>query len=239
MVNDNFHIIKTDGFDKFNIWGHSQVVKDLYCKRAQKIAEEMTCAAQACDILTSLVSSGDTILDAGCGSGYFYHSLQKRGIDAEYFGIDSTLELIEIGRREMPKFGLCPNRLIHCRIEDISAKVDHVICLNVLSNIDNFHKPLERLLLSARTSVIIRESMSDFSSSKYVQDNFLDDGIALNVYINTYKLQEVLDFIHSYGFDTKVIVDRRTNGKVESIIGHPHYWKFIKAYRRKKLLNDD
>lgn len=235
MINDISHIIKTDGFDRFNIWRHSQVVKDLYCKRAQKIAEEMTCAAQACDILTSLVSSGDTMLDAGCGSGYFYHSLQKRGLDTEYFGVDSTLELIEIGRREMQKFGLHPDQLIHCRIEDVNADVDHVICLNVLSNIDNFHRPLERLLLSARKSVIIRESMSNISSLNYVRDKFLDDGIALNVHINTYKLQEVLDFINGYGFDTEVIVDRRTNGKVESIIGHPHYWKFIKACRRRKF----
>lgn len=235
MVNHISHIIKTDGFDKFNIWSHSQVVKDLYCKRAQKIAKEMTCAAQACDILASVVSSGDTILDVGCGSGYFYHSLQKRCLNAQYFGVDSTLELIEIGRREMQKFGLLPDHLIHCRIEDVNADVDHVICLNVLSNIDNFHKPLERLLLSARKSIIIRESMSDFSRITYVQDKFLDDGIALNVHVNTYKLQEVLDFIHGYGFDTEVIVDTRTNGKVESIIGHPHYWKFIKACRKRKL----
>ena len=35
----------------------------------------MTCHAQAAELLAPHVAPGDTLLDASCGSGYFFHSL--------------------------------------------------------------------------------------------------------------------------------------------------------------------
>jgi 2-polyprenyl-3-methyl-5-hydroxy-6-metoxy-1,4-benzoquinol methylase len=224
-------MIRNDGWSRFNTWEHSRTVRELYEQRCRGTAEEMTCHAQAAELLRPLASPGDSLLDAGCGSGYFYHSLRRRGIDVEYFGIDATAGFIETGRRHLPSFGLPPDNLSVLRIEDMDAEVDHVACINVLSNIDNYHKPLERLLLSARKSVILRESCSEKASYAYVRDCYLDEGVVLNVHVNTYAIAELVRFIESYGFGVSMVRDERSGDAAEMVIGYPHFWKFFVCTR--------
>lgn len=228
-------MIKEDGFQHYSIWHHSSIVKELYARRCRLEEEEMTCAAQAAELLAPHVMAGDTLLDAGCGSGYFFHSLKKRNIAVEYFGIDAEPDLIEIGRRWLPRYGLDPENLRVLRIEDMAGEVDHVVCINVLSNIDNYHRPLERMLLCARKTVILRESLGEQNSYSYVVDRYLDGGKPLKVYVNTYALKEVLSFMDSHGFSAQKISDRRTEDRPEMVIGYPHHWKFVVAVRNQQF----
>ena len=191
----------------------------------------MTCHAQAVELLAPHVAPGDTLLDAGCGSGYFFHSLRYRKIAVEYHGIDATECLIDIGRAHLPHHGLPPERLQVLRIEDLDAEVDHAVCINVLSNIDNFHRPFERLLKAARKTVILRESAHESASYSYVRDRFLDPGVDLGVHVNTYAIGELVAFARSYGFATTVIEDERTRSEAELVIGYPHHWKFFICIR--------
>lgn len=223
--------IRDDGFARHNIWEHSATVRTLYRQRARDEAEEMTCAAQAAQILAPLARPGETLLDAGCGSGHFYHSLRRRGIPLEYHGVDATRCLVEIGQAELPRFGLPASRLATLRLEDLDGAVDHVVCINVLSNIDNFHKPLERLLGMARRSVILRESIADAASCRYVRDRFLDGGVDLGVHVNTYARAEITAFIAERGFAVREEADRHCGGKPEMVIGYPHHWTFLVATR--------
>lgn len=225
-------MINAGGWPKFNIWEHSSTVRELYALRSRDMAEEMTCHAQAAALLAPHVTAGDTLLDAGCGSGYFYHSLRKRNIPVDYFGIDATSCFIELGQQHLPAFGLPAGNLRALRIEDLDAEVDHIACINVLSNIDNYHRPLERLLLAARKTVIVRESCSDTASYSYVRDRFLDAGVALNVHVNTYATTEFTTFIQSYGYDVQMVRDERTGDAAEMVIGYPHYWKFFVCIRQ-------
>jgi ubiquinone/menaquinone biosynthesis C-methylase UbiE len=223
--------VSCTGWERFSIWDHSASVRELYARRCRRQAEEMTAHAQAAELLSSRIGAGDSVLDVGCGSGYFYHSLATRKLPVEYWGIDACRALIEIGRELLPDFGLPAERLIDGRIEDLDGEVDHVVCLNVLSNIDNFHRPLERLLKVARKSVILRESLRDGAKYHYVRDDFLDPGVDLKVYVNHYDVKEVRDFAASYGFKSEVVVDRRSGGRPELVIGYPHYWTFVVADR--------
>jgi SAM-dependent methyltransferase len=225
-------MIRNDGWSRFNIWEHSRTVHELYEKRCLGTSEEMTCHAQAAELLRPMASPGDSLLDAGCGSGYFFHSLRRRGIGVKYFGIDATAGFIETGRRHLPSFGLPPENLYTLRIEDLVAEVDHVVCINVLSNIDNFHRPLERLLVAARKSVILRESCSETASYTYVQDRYLDEGLALNVHVNTYATGELVRFVESYGFGVRMVRDERSGDAPEIVIDYPHYWKFLVCTRK-------
>jgi len=227
-------MISDQGFDQFNIWEHSANVKELYRRRCRQEEPEMDCAAQAIEILAPLAEPGDQLLDAGCGSGYFFHSVRRIGMDLTYEGIDASRCLIEIGREELPPYGCDPSRLNVMRMEDLVGSVDHAVCLNVLSNIDNYHRPLERLLLAARKSVIIRESLWEKPSQYlYVHDKFLDPEVNLKVHVNTYCLLEVLKFAQSYGFSGEAIIDRRTRGRPEPVIGYDHHWAFL-VFRRNK-----
>lgn len=219
----------SEAFSKYNIWEHSQIVKDLYLKRALDEAEEMTCAQQALELLLPHLSSGEKLVDVGCGSGYFYHTLRKRHVKVDYHGVDQTECLIKIGQENLPRFGLPPEKLSVCRLEDYDGQADHFLCMNVLSNIDNYHKPLERLLRCANKTVILRESISEQSAYHYVRDEFLDEGVNLKVHVNTYGQEELADFIKSYGFDVQFVLDQRTQGKPEMVIGYPHHWTFVIA----------
>jgi ubiquinone/menaquinone biosynthesis C-methylase UbiE len=225
-------MIRRDGWTRYCIWEHSESVKALYRKRCRKEAEEMTAHAQAAELLASRVVAGDSLLDAGCGSGYFYHSLVARGIPADYWGIDAAPSLVEIGQEELPVFGLRRERIEVLRLEDLDGEFDHAVCINVLSNIDNYHRPLERLLKVARKTVLLRESLKDGAEYAYVEDRFLDPGVDLRVHVNHYDRREVVSFIESYGFRAELIVDRRTGGEPELVIGHPHHWTFVVAERR-------
>lgn len=221
--------VSNRGWQHYNIWTHSKTVHDLYAQRCQLQAVEMTCAVQAVDLLVPHLAPGDSLLDVGCGSGYFFHSLKRRNLDVEYFGIDATDSLIEIGRKYMPAYGLPAERLQTMRIEDMMASVDHVVCLNVLANIDNYQRPLERMLQSARKTVVLRESLKQGASFSYVKDEFLDEGCDLKVHVNSYDIDEVCDFIRAYGFEPRTEVDRYTGGAPELVIGHPHHWTFVVA----------
>ena len=230
-------MIRDDGWLKYCIWEHSAPVRDLYARRCRLEEEEMTCAAQAAELLAPRVSPGDTVLDAGCGSGYFFHSLRKRNIPVEYHGIDAAPSLIEIGREVLPGYGLPAERLRLMRIEDLDGEADHVVCMNVLSNIDNYHRPLERLLRCTHKTLILRESLKEQAEYAYVTDRFLDEGCDLKVYVNAYSMAEVVAFIESYGFTVQKVEDRRTRGQPEMVINYPHYWTFLVAERIKGVKN--
>ncbi len=192
----------------------------------------MTAHQQATRLLAPHVAAGDTLLDVGCGSGYFFHALKDQQLPVEYYGVDASRSLIEIGRGILPAYGLPSDRLIEMRIEDLSAEVDHVVCINVLSNIDNFHRPLERLLLAARKTVVLRESISGVGTYSYVEDRYLDPGVHLKVHVNTYRREEIADFIDAYGFDVAFVQDEYTKGEPQLVIDHPHWWTFATATRR-------
>lgn len=223
--------LKDNGWQAYNIWEHSRHIRELYTARARGDAEEMTCAAQAAGLLAPLVRPGDALLDVGCGSGYFLHSLRRLNIAVEYFGIDAAPSLIAIGQRELAVHGLALNRLRVLRIEDLDGRFDHVLCMNVLSNIDNWHRPLERLLKVARRSVILRESLKRGASYSYVKDVHLDPGVDLSVHVNAYDIEEVIAFITARSFTARVVEDRRCRGGAEMVIGYPHWWTFVVAER--------
>ena len=201
-------MISLDGWSRFNIWQHSAIVRDLYARRARDEAEEMTCAAQAAELLRPLVLPRDTVLDVGCASGYFFHSLRRRGLPAD--------------------------RLMVGRIEDLDGKVDHVVCMNVISNIDNFHRPLERLLRIASKSMVLRESIADGASYTYVVDKYLDTGEPLRVHVNTYDRRALREFAQNLGFTVEEFTDDRTGGRPELVIDHPHHWCFMRMIRRSE-----
>lgn len=224
-------MIRADGWTRHNIWEHSATVSDLYRRRCRKEEPEMTAHAQAIELLAPLAKAGETVLDAGCGAGYFFHSVAKSGLGLDYFGIDAAAPLIAIGAEELPRFGLPAGRLMNVRLEDLDGEADHVVCINVLSNIDNYHRPLERLLRMARRSVILRESLKAGAEYAWVKDGYLDPGVDLSVHVNHYDAAEFQRFIEGYGFRTRLVQDRRTGGEPEMVIGHPHYWTFVVAER--------
>jgi SAM-dependent methyltransferase len=211
---------------RWNPWANDRNTYELYRRRCRGEAEEMTCAAQAAEILAPLVRPGETLLDAGCGGGYYLHSFRKRGIDVAYRGLDYTPEMIDLARTEMG------DHYELGAIEDLETQYDNVLCFNVLTNSPHYAAPLERLLQAARKRVLIRESLGDELIVRYSADPYLDEGARhIRVYHNTYPIAEVSAFMHEHGFTVTRIVDRRSNDGVEMVVDIPHQWRILFAER--------
>ena len=218
---------------EFNIWEHSTIVRDLYTRRAQG-QDEMDAAAQTVEILAPYIESGMTVLDAGCGSGYYYWSFKRRNLDIEYHGLDYSPSLIDIGRRELAVAGLPPERLQAGTIENITDVFDAVICCNTLSWCPDFRLPLERLLSAARKFIVIRTNLGAETVYRYEPDGYLDDGYNhLKAYWNQYSEADMTAFMREMGFEVMPIVDRRTGGELELVVGKPYFWKFLFGRRGK------
>ena len=66
----------------WNPWANDRKLLELYRLRCRREAVEMTCAAQAARILAERIREPESLLDAGCGGGYYYwslHDLDKIG----------------------------------------------------------------------------------------------------------------------------------------------------------------
>jgi SAM-dependent methyltransferase len=224
-------MIRAGDPDHFNIWSHSQHMRALYRARARDEAEEMTCAAQAADLAAGMAGSGASLLDVGCGSGWFFHSLRRRGLALDYWGIDRTAPFIAIGREELPRYGLPPERLLLGEIESATGAADLVLCMNVLSNIDNWHRALDRIAAIARRGIILRESFGDDAAYALVTDRFLDPGVEMKVHVNRYARAEIAAFLAERGFISRFVTDIRTGGAAEPVIGYDHHWEFLVARR--------
>jgi SAM-dependent methyltransferase len=217
----------------WNPWINDRQYLDLYRRRCRQEAEEMTCAAQAAEILAPKINGRETLLDAGCGPGYYYWSFANRNIPIDYYGLDYTPELIDMARKEIcPRSGLPTERFQVGAFEDLSQSYDNIICFNVLTFSPHYGLPLQRLLDCTRKRIIIRESMGDQLIVRYTPDTFLDpDKRHIRVYHNTYPLKEMTQFMESNGFRVTPIFDRRSQDKSEMVVGIPHYWKILMGER--------
>jgi SAM-dependent methyltransferase len=219
----------------WNPWANDANTLDLYRRRCRREAEEMTCAAQAAQILAGRVVPGETLLDAGCGGGYYLWSLRDRGVDLEYHGIDFTPEMIELARGELaPRADLDPERFRLEALEQLGEdeRFDTVLCFNVLTNSPHYALGLERLLRAARKRILLRESMGEELIVRYTADPYLDEGRRhIRVYHNQYPLDEVRSLMEAEGFEVTQLRDERSGDGVEMVVDIPHRWRILLGER--------
>lgn len=218
-----------------NPWASDRATFDLYRRRCRREAEEMTCAAQAAEFLGPRLAPGESVLDAGCGGGYYLWSFLDRGFAPDWHGLDFTPEMVELARSEVaPRAGLEPERFILGAIEDLPEdSYDAVLCFNVLTNSPHFAAPLERLLRAARSRILLRESLGDDLIVNFTPDPYLDEGKRhIRVYHNTYPTDEVIALMEAEGFDVQRVPDARTGDGTETVVGFPHQWRILYGERR-------
>lgn len=218
----------------WNPWANDAGTLDLYRRRCRKEAEEMTCAAQAAEVLGPLAEPGESLLDAGCGGGYYWWSFADRGFELDWHGVDYTPEMIELARTELaPRAELEPERFQLGAIEQLDGEWDNVLCFNVLTNSPHYALPLERLLAGTRKRILLREAMGDELIVRYTPDPYLDEGKRhIRVYHNQYPLVEVEEFMRENGFDVTRVRDERTGDGTEMVVDIPHQWRILLGERR-------
>lgn len=221
---------------ELNIWEHSAIAADLYRRRARGEAQEMDASAQAVELLAPFIHKAQSpprLLDAGCGSGYLWHSFRQRDLTVEYYGLDYSPSLIAMGREELEPQGLPPERLQTGRIEDLrSQSFDLVTLINTLSFGPDFREPLYRLAETGARVILIRDNFGPETVVRWEIDGYLDpDYNHLKAYWNRWSTAEVTAFLAECGYKATEIADRRTGGQVEMVVDKPYYWSWLMAVR--------
>lgn len=223
----------------YNVVDHSEWILQDYRGRA-RFERELVSARQCAETLGPLVTEPMTLLDAGCAMGHLFHSFRTRGIDTDYYGIDSSALMISEGQTILQEYGLPADHLRQLPMEYLAEPYDIVVCLNTMTHFPDYHIYLEKLLISAQKYLYLRMSMDNFTEIKYIFDRPLDPGIDLKLYFNTYNIHEVIEFIQSYGFEVARIRDAWNNDQRETNDwGHTYYRKVLLATRvaDEKIIN--
>ena len=98
-------MIRSSGWSKYNSWEQSSNLRNLYARRCNLESEEMTCAAQAIEILAPYASKGDSLLDIGCGSGL--HSISAKLIGfKKVVSVDYDINSVSTTIQNAEKFGV-------------------------------------------------------------------------------------------------------------------------------------
>lgn len=198
-----------------SVWGTSEKTKRLYSERAHGKAPEMDCAKQLTELLAPIVEPGMTVLDVGCGAGYFYHSLKRLGLD--YYGVDLTEEYIKIGRNNLQKAGLLPDRLQVKGIEDIDGMFDVVICFNVIQHLPvGLELYLRKLSECAKSVIAIRTSLHPTLETvvEYGEPHDDPQNKFMNVTYPQFLFSEIMDKLY---WRCSFIEDLKTKGTPEKL----------------------
>jgi SAM-dependent methyltransferase len=218
-----------------NIWEHSASLRKLCYRRALDLEPEMDCAAQAAELVAPYLDRPALkLLDVGCGGGHFYHCLVRRGLLADYYGLDYSPSLVRLAKAAFKKQGLDPQKIILGDVRDLrDFACDIALVVNTLSFNPDFRAPLDRLSQTGCSVMVIRDNFGAKTLVRYEIDGFLDQGFNhLKGYWNCWSVSEVSNFLSDYSFKVKYFIDRRTQGKVELVVGKPYHWSWLVAERK-------
>lgn len=216
-----------------NIWEAGTNVIEDFRSRARG-ERELTCCRQVAGLVAQITQPGMSLLDAACGTGHFYHSLRKAAPRVEYWGIDSSRILIDIGREELRKAGLHSS---HLQVQDmaaVDATYDIVVSMNTLCFMPDYKIYLDRLLYAANHALILRMSMSDAESRSYLVDGYCDPQYQfMKLYFNTYATAEVIAFVEESGFSAGHVTDEFTKDGEEIVAGDKKLYRKILVCKRR------
>lgn len=196
----------------------------------------MDCHSQAAEIYAPHHQPHHRLLDAGGGSGYFYHALKRRGLAGQYYLLDQTDDFVDMGQAALG-WELPPERFIRVCLEETPGQYDAVFCLNTLFALPDYRQGLERLLLATKKIIIIRSTFGPQNEIRYETDDYLDPGAQnLRSYFNIWPLDDVAKFMESYNFKVSTVVDSRTGDRPEISAGKSFPWRWLIGLKIDSLL---
>jgi SAM-dependent methyltransferase len=195
----------------------------------------MDCAAQGAELLAPHLDEPDlTVLDVGCGGGHFRLSLENRGLEVDYRGLDHSPAMVRTARAALRRQGLDPSIVELGDVRDLrNFACDAVVMINVLSFCPDFREPFTRLAETGARVIVVRDHFSARTEIRYETDGFLDPGFNhLKGYWNRWSRRDATVFLNGLGYDVRFATDDRTGGRVELVVGKPYRWSWLVAEKR-------
>ena len=197
----------------WKIWDKDETVELRTFHRTLRKLPEMECAKQLSSLIANIYQKNMTILDVGCASGHYYHSLKNLDIDLIYKGIDSTVKYIEFAKEYFVNNNNVSFDIIdiYNLDKELNQKFDIVFCCNVILHLPTFQKPLVNLINASNKYIFVRTLISDKTHlSKFLhEDDFDQNDKPINFcYQNTYSRSSIEEFINSNkDFNNKIEIE--------------------------------
>ena len=172
------------------------------------------------------LSSGDKVIDLGCGNGRFYPSFKNKNVD--YLGVDVSNKLIEIAKKNYPEAKFEVSTIDHI----MDKSFDKVYSIAVLHHIPSrelrfkFLKEIKRTLRDNGYLILtvwnLKEKLKQRSFWDWFRidrgDVFLPWYGSKDTYFHCFNLEELVQLVKEVGFE---VVD-----KGEILVGEKPYSNF-------------
>lgn len=101
--------------------------------------------------ISKFLRKGDTYLDVGCGSGFFYKWFRKFS-DVDYTGVDTSEEMLAIARMAHPGVKFLKGDGYHLDFPDNAFEI--VACVDVMQHVPDIVTMIRELKRVARRAII-------------------------------------------------------------------------------------
>lgn len=178
-------------------------LKNIYSKIAKSYAEESN-VSEHIDEFLSLLTKGETILDAGCGSGIDANYMSCKGFHV--IGVDFSKEMIKIAKSTYPtiEFRLGDfNNLdfANSTFDGITLlySVIHLPKKDIKSILEKFYKILKK------KGIIYLALQSGKSEETYIDALYHPDE---KMFLNVFSYEEIKEILQNIGFSIEKKYER-------------------------------
>lgn len=190
--------------ENWNYWTERSYYQNELRDRAKGLKSEMESAKQVANIILDKAKSYQSILDAGCGTGHFILSFEKKlKNNFQYQGIDITEQHIKDATeifQENPNYKFQLGDVRALPVEDKSVEV--AICCNTIPHIPNVDKAINELIRVAQNDVFIRMLVGDevLIAKKALTEELDENGEPKSfMYVNIYNEKYLKNIIGDKG----------------------------------------
>ena len=181
-------------------------------KRVKGNLSDMESTKQLVSLISTVYEPDMRILDVGCNVGHYLTGLRKKFPNLKYTGADAYDYYISQAQTAF-KNDTNANFYVKDIFEPIfpDNPFDIVYSCNVLLHLPDFRKPMINLLQSTKKTCFVRTLLGDYTNlvKSPTTDEYDEEGNPLDYwYLNTWKKDYFLDFIHQLGWKTEVITDK-------------------------------
>jgi SAM-dependent methyltransferase len=177
-------------------------------KRLLGEVPKLTWLQQFFTMLKPHVRPGVNLLDVGCGSGYAYDSFKELGVI--YTGLDWEPEYLKIAREH---FAGCPevSFLQHDIVAAPPQKTAHlVICSATLEHCPTLMPALQHLVDATEEILLLRTFLGQVEHIHSIPSP-VPEFREIHKHTNQYAFKDVLGYIESRSFRTRVYRDEYTD----------------------------
>jgi SAM-dependent methyltransferase len=188
----------------WNYWTERSYYHNELRDRAKGLKSEMESAKQVANVIFDKAKSYHSILDAGCGTGHFILSFERKlKNDFQYLGIDITEQHIIDATdifKENSNYKFLVGDVRALPVADKSYEVS--ICCNTIPHIPNVDKAINELIRVTKNDVFIRMLIGNevLITKKALTTDLDENGEPVSfMYVNIYDENYIKNIIGNQG----------------------------------------